>query len=158
MAYAKLSPQSINLLLAIRPMEAATPDEVKGIRKEIFASAKALFGIPADHALKVDIDTPGATFGVLVRKKGGAVYPLHADGQWIGAARAPVAPPPAVKRWFAVDTGAIIGQVQCDSDFHEGSVDAPNRAPVDTRFTANGLEFILDTDGKLFIQLGDTGF
>jgi hypothetical protein len=158
MTYAKLSQSSINLLLAIRPMEAATPDEVQGIRKEIFASAKAMFGIPADHALKVDIDTTDASFGVLVRKKGGAVYPLHADGQWIGAARAPVATPPVTLRWFAVDLSSIVGQVVDDNDFDSGSESEPARALVDTRFTADDMEFILDTEGSLFVRLDADAF
>jgi hypothetical protein len=156
MAYAKLSPQSINLMLAIRSMEAATPDEVKGIRKEIFAAAKAMFGIPADHALKVDIDTPGEMFGVLVRKKGGAAYPIHPNGMWIGAVVAQVAPPPVEKRWFRVEVDAIVEQVTGDDDFLYGDFDAPHN--VDIRFTAAGTEFILDAEGDLFVQLGADAF
>jgi hypothetical protein len=155
MAYAKLSPQSINLMHAIRPMEAATPDEVKGIRKEIFASAKVLFGIPADHALKVDLDTPGEMFGVLVRKKGGTAYPIHSNGMWIGAVDAPVATPRDEKRWFRVEVDAIIEQVTGD-DFEYGTLDTP--PDVDTRFKAGGTKFILDTDGILFVQLGADAF
>ena len=155
MAYAKLSQSSINLMLAIRPMAAATPDEVKGIRKEIFTSAKAMYGIPADHALKVDLDTPGEMYGVLVRKKGGAVYPIHPDGQWIGAVVATVAPP-VEHRWFRVEMGAIIEQVTGGDDFVGGDLDAPH--DVDTRFTANGTEFILDTYGDLFVQLSSDEF
>jgi hypothetical protein len=159
MPHAKLSTQAIGLMLAVRSMEDTAPIAVKEMRKQLFASAKASFGIPDSHAVKVDIDTPGAMYGVLVRKKGNDAYLLDpTDGRWIGAARAPVAPPPEAARWFAVDVDDLVNQIADNCDFEDGSVTTPDRAPVDTRFSAVGKEFILDTDGDLFVQLSRSEF
>ena len=87
---AKLTQAQITLFIALRSLPTTQANEA---RAELFDTVKGLFGIPADHKLKVELDNPGSPlFGVLIRKKTGSTYRLDENGQWDGGSSTPFAP------------------------------------------------------------------
>ena len=109
MAKATLSNQIINIFHGIR----ALPDaDAKAMRKQLFSTLKAKFGIPEDHALKVELDdTASADYAVLLRKKGNAPYELHLDGKWVDWAGRPVPTPAALPTAAPTLTDAVTSTV-----------------------------------------------
>ena len=86
---AKLNSNEVALFLNIRNL--TDPASKKAMRKQVFAAIKARLGIPANHALKVDLDNfHSSAHQVILRKKGNAPYELHMDGKWVGWTGRPV--------------------------------------------------------------------
>lgn len=114
-------------------------DTAKPMRKQLFAALKTKFGIPAAHALKVELDdTSSAVYATLLRKKGSEAYELHADGKWVGwtGRPAPVATPVATPA--AAPTAVTAGTAY--------PAHAPGQSP--RRFfeiDADGINDVLDS-------------
>lgn len=98
MALAKISPaQAATINLA---RQHAGDSDRKAIKKEVFATIKAAFGIPADTKLKVETtDAAHPDYLVLKDKSNQAFELFPATGRWVNAPSAQV----EAKRWFFVD-------------------------------------------------------
>lgn len=127
MALAKISPaQAATINLA---RQHAGDSDRKAIKKEVFATIKAAFGIPADTKLKVETTYTSSADYLVLKSKDGAVFNLSASGRWDGAA--PVQT--EAKRWFFVPqdelrnllTDHVLGE---DTDFGDGTTNPPTNA------------------------------
>lgn len=86
--HAYINTTEFNLFMGLRTLDDAAK---KAMRKQLFAAIKARLGIPADHALKVELDdSRSSVYKKVLRKKGNAPYDLHADGKWTGWTGRPV--------------------------------------------------------------------
>lgn len=151
MSFATMTPTQALIIRNARANSGA--DERKQIKREVFASAKARFGIPQDYKLSVATESHEADYLVL-KDRNGNKFELAADGLWVNAVRAaPVAPTPEAKRWFPVDMAEVIAAVT-DGEFDDGE-QAP---PMGTTLTIAGQNCMLDADGDLHIQLGASAF
>lgn len=105
MTKATLPTNIINVFMGLRNL---SEDTAKPMRKQLFAAIKAKFGIPASHALKVELDdTSSDAYAVLLRKKNSEAYELHADGKWVGWADRPVPAPTPVAAPAAAPATAL---------------------------------------------------
>lgn len=145
--YAKLNASQINLLKIGRDLDAAHRSR---IRSEIFAAAKAAFGIPAEHRLKVEIDNVQADdYGVLRRKKNGQPYEVPSATVPL-TAPTPVTPPPPPKRWFKIDVDGVVEGYIDSFDWDDGRSDMG-----DESFTIAqvGDYSVCMTSDALYVQL-----
>jgi hypothetical protein len=91
--HAYITANEFNLFMGLRTLDDTAK---KTMRKQLFAAIKLRLGIPANHALKVDLDNVhSSAYKKVLRKKGNAPYDLHADGKWVGWTGRPVATPAA---------------------------------------------------------------
>ncbi len=150
--YAKLTEQQINLLKIGRELEAAQRSR---IRKEIFAAAKATFGIPAEHRLKVEIDNVSSPdYAVIFRKKDGSRYPISVmSAVGLTPTPTPVPPPPPEKRWFKIDIDGYVDGMVDELDWDDGVTDFPEMdIQLITSTTESGVRTTLRPSG-VYIQL-----
>ena len=150
MAYAKLSASQINSLRSLRTL----PDTLaKPLRATIFGAVKAAYDIPQEHKLKVEIDdTHASNYGVLVRKKDGALYPLDNDGRWPGCPVVGTPPAPPVEyRWFRVPFVELHTTADECYDWRDGHVQCPT--PVLPEHSV-----AISATGELWAKVPSTAF
>lgn len=89
--HAYITSNEFNLFMGLRTLDDAAK---KSMRKQLFAAIKLRLGIPANHALRVELDNVhSSAYKKVLRKKGNAPYDLHQDGKWTGWTGRPVATP-----------------------------------------------------------------
>lgn len=155
-------------IAALTPVQAAiinnarsgsTDDERKQIKREVFAVAKAKFGIPSDVKVMSPTTNPNSDQYLVLHAAGkrnlnrGCAFRLDADGKWDGsyvtkdqlfpppAAPADSAPVPqgsnsvfggaAVARWFRLDPVVVAQALTSDLDFDESALNPGDEDPVD---------------------------
>lgn len=102
MAYAKLSPALASAINMAR--QHADDESRKALKREMFAAAKAQFGIPADIKLKCDTSNPdNPDYLVIKASATNETFPLGDDGLWVNAVRQQAAPVVRPTRWFKLD-------------------------------------------------------
>ena len=107
MAYAKLSPALASAINLAR--QHAGDDDRKAVKREMFAAAKAQFGIPADVKLKCETsNTASPDYLVLKASATGQPFTLAHDGLWVDAPRQVAQAQPRPTRWFKVDRVDLI--------------------------------------------------
>lgn len=105
--FAKLSPAIASAINLAR--QHAGDDDRKAVKKEMFAAAKAQFGIPADVKVKCETaNTASADYLVLKRSADGQPFMLDDVGLWVDAPRQQAAAPVRPTRWFKVDRDDLI--------------------------------------------------
>lgn len=105
--FAKLSPALAAAINLAR--QHAGDDDRKAVKKEMFAAAKAQFGIPADVKVKCETsNTASPDYLVLKRSADGQPFTLTDDGLWVGAPAPQVQAQPRVTRWFKLDASELI--------------------------------------------------
>lgn len=105
--FAKLSPALAAAINLAR--QHAGDDDRKAVKREMFAAAKAQFGIPADVKVKCETaNTASPDYLVLKRSADGQPFTLTDDGLWVGAPAPQVQAQPRVTRWFKVDRDDLI--------------------------------------------------
>ena len=107
MSYAKLSPSVATAINLAR--DHAGNDERKQLKKEMFASAKAQFGIPDNIKVKAETrDTSSPDYLLLKDSRTGQTFALAPDGLWVNADRSAQQAAPAIRttRWFLVGSRA----------------------------------------------------
>ena len=99
--FAKLSPALAAAINLAR--QHAGDDDRKAVKKEMFAAAKAQFGIPADVKVKCETsNTVSPDYLVLKRSADGQPFMLDDVGLWVDAPAPQVQAQPRVTRWFKV--------------------------------------------------------
>lgn len=82
MANAKLSAAAAASLQFVKNLQSVETHSI--VKREVFAQAKAVFGIPAEHKIKCELDAESPNYLELVRKKDGSKYELDSTGKWVG--------------------------------------------------------------------------
>jgi hypothetical protein len=155
MALAKISPaQAATINLA---RQHAGDGDRKAIKKEVFATIKAAFGIPADIKLKVETtDTASADY-LVIKSKDDAVFNLSATGRWDGVA--PVQT--EAKRWFFVSKytlmDLLIAEVTSVDEFDDGLT--IHQMPDDlTEHATPGATVIIGPTGGAYVLTAESEF
>lgn len=128
--YAKLSTAAAASLQFVRGLQNAETHEK--VRDEVFGQAKALFGIPERHRVKVELNPEQEDYLFIVRKKDGTKYELDpSTGRWVQAQPLPkadgkvfVAVPLDEVRSLAVDLVYQDGQETLAAGDLPGELDA----------------------------------
>lgn len=156
MAYAKLSiaqAAAINLARAH-----AGDDERKNIKREMFLSAKTLFGIPA--SIKVKAETSNAMspdYLVLKDSKTGQPFELRSDNKWVNAP-ADAAPAHQIPvRWFRVAKDTVLDLLKDEAagsnEFDDGLQALPDS--IDSVGTVNLSDTVVLVNGDVFVKLAE---
>jgi len=82
MAFAKLSQSAAASLQFVKRLHSVETHAL--VKREVFAQAKTIFGIPADHRVKCELDPDSPNYLELIRKKDGSKYELNGDNKWVG--------------------------------------------------------------------------
>lgn len=148
MAYAKLSPAIASAINLAR--QHAGDDDRKAVKKEMFAAAKAQFGIPADVKVKCETaNTASADYLVLKRSADSQPFTLADDGLWVGAPRQVAQVQPRPTRWFKITKADLIEAAK-DVVLGDGTDWDDNVTPYgDAHF--DGLR--ADYDGNVYVEM-----
>lgn len=148
MAYAKLSPAIASAINLAR--QHAGDDDRKAVKKEMFAAAKAQFGIPDDIKVKCETsDTASAVYLVLKDSRTGQPFTLGNDGRWVDALPQQVQVQPRVTRWFKITKADLIEAAK-DAVVADGTDWDENVTPYgDAHF--DGLR--ADYDGNVYVEM-----
>lgn len=120
MTYARLNPSLATAINLAR--DHAGSDERKLLKKEMFATAKAQFGIPDHIKVKAETrDTTNPDYLVLKDSKTGQTFALAPDGLWVNATRQAPAAPVQPTRWFLVGQADDLVDAAKDKVASEGS-------------------------------------
>lgn len=104
---AKLSPAIASAINLAR--QHADDESRKALKREMFAAAKAQFGIPADIKLKCDTSNPdNPDYLVLKASATNETFQLGDDGLWVNAVRQQAAPVVRPTRWFKVSSDDLV--------------------------------------------------
>ena len=152
MAYAKLSPAIASAINLAR--QHAGDDDRKAVKKEMFAAAKAQFGIPADVKVKCETaNTVSPDYLVLKRSADGQPFTLDDDGLWVGAPRQVAAAPVRPTRWFKVDRDDLIEVAKdvINSDGADWDDDCYNSMAATADEVTPGLR--KSSDGTFYVEM-----
>ena len=155
MAYARLSNAQTTTIRLAR--DHAAKGDRRDVKKEIFASAKANYGIPADHKLTVEMDASVDGYALLRNSDSRELYTLDPNtGMWIGAGQ-PVRPT-VPTRWFKVPASALIAALKgaLEEAVTTGALDSADSLPDGVNAITNGaLDVALDNDGNAYVLLAE---
>lgn len=145
--FAKLSPAIASAINLAR--QHAGDDDRKAVKKEMFAAAKAQFGIPADVKVKCETaNTASADYLVLKRSADGQPFMLDDVGLWVDALPQQVQAP-RVTRWFKITKADLIEAAK-DAVVADGTDWDDNVTPYgDAHF--DGLR--ADYDGNVYVEM-----
>lgn len=152
MAYAKLSPAIASAINLAR--QHAGDDDRKAVKREMFAAAKAQFGIPDDVKVKCETsNTASADYLVLKRSADSQPFTLADDGLWVGAPRQVAQVQPRVTRWFKVDRDDLIEAAKdaANGDGADWDDDSHNSMAATADDVVPGLK--KGSDGTFYVEM-----
>ena len=150
--FAKLSPALAAAINLAR--QHAGDDDRKAVKKEMFAAAKAQFGIPADVKVKCETaNTASADYLVLKRSADGQPFMLDDVGLWVDAPRQVAPVQPRVTRWFKVDRDDLIDVAKdvVNSDGADWDDDCYNSVAATADEVTPGLR--KSSDGTFYVEM-----
>lgn len=145
---AKLSPAIASAINLAR--QHADDESRKALKREMFAAAKAQFGIPADVKLKCETaNTASPDYLVLKVSATNETFQLGDDGLWVDAPRQVAQAQPRVTRWFRIAKDDLIEAAK-DAVLAGGAGWDDNVTPYgDAHF--DGLR--ADYDGNVYVEM-----
>ena len=154
---AKLSPAIAAAINLAR--QHADDDSRKALKREMFAAAKAQFGIPADILLKCDTtnqDNPD--YLVIKASKTNETFQLGDDGLWVGAARQQATPVVRPTKWFKVSRDDLVeaakdavlsGGADWDDDSHNSTAATADDVVPGLKKGCDGTFYVEMTEDEL---------
>lgn len=152
MAYAKLSPAIASAINLAR--QHAGDDDRRAVKREMFAAAKAQFGIPDDVKLKCETsNTASPDYLVLKASATGQPFTLGNDGRWVDAPPPQVQVQPRVTRWFKVDRDDLIEAAKdvVTGDGADWDDDSHNSMAATAEYMVPGLK--KGADGTFYVEM-----
>lgn len=150
--FAKLSPALAAAINLAR--QHAGDDDRRAVKKEMFAAAKAQFGIPADVKVKCETaNTVSPDYLVLKRSADGQPFMLDDVGLWVDAPRQQAQVQPRPTRWFKLDASELIDIAKdvVNSDGADWDDDSYNSMAATADDVTPGLK--KGSDGTFYVEM-----
>jgi hypothetical protein len=142
MAHAKLSHSAAASLAFVKKLQ---NDETHAmVRKEVFAQAKAAFGIPDKHKVKVELDPANPNYLDIRRKTDNSLYELNSNGKWTGAEAEPA---PAETKAVLKMTADQVKEAAVEA------FDMGDAVKVPLTSMAGTSEDVITKDGFLYVRV-----